>query len=308
MSLPATGNGGDGSRMSRKQVLASPRQISITPSVLLRRDESVVNSQLIYDVGAHLGEDTDFYLRKGFQVVAIEANPDLADKLKQRFQSNICDGTLAVIDAAIAESPGEVDFYINQTRSVWGTIRPKWAERNEVLGSPSKRVRVKATTFAEVISQHGVPYYLKIDIEGADVLCLEGLSNCLDRPKYVSIESEKRSWKALLQEFETFKKLGYSKFKIVDQTKVHCQNPSRPGAEGRCLKHKHEVGSSGLFGEELPGKWLTARQAIRRYRLIFLQYRFFGDFGMLRILLRVPGLRRFIRPAPWYDTHATIWA
>ena len=32
---------------------------------------------LIFDIGCHLGEDSEFYLRKGFKVVAVEANPEL---------------------------------------------------------------------------------------------------------------------------------------------------------------------------------------------------------------------------------------
>jgi len=263
-----------------------------------------MNAQLIYDVGAHLGEDVDFYLRKGFKVVAIEANPVLAERLRERFRSNLSDGSLSMVDAAIAEKAGEVDFYVNQSNSVWGTIRPEWAERNAILGAPSRLVRVKAITFPEVLSKHGVPYYLKIDIEGADVLCLACLIGKPDRPKFVSIESEKRSWNALLHEFETFKVLGYSRFKIVDQRQIDRQKPLNPAAEGHHVEHRFEPGSSGLFGKELPGKWLTARQAIRRYRFIFLKYRLFGDFGILRILLRVPGFRKILKPAPWYDTHA----
>jgi len=34
---------------------------------------------LIYDVGLHKGEDAEFYLRKGFRVVAFEADSDLVD-------------------------------------------------------------------------------------------------------------------------------------------------------------------------------------------------------------------------------------
>jgi FkbM family methyltransferase len=40
---------------------------------------------LIYDVGAHKGEDTKFYLAKGFSVVAIEASPELCDQLQHKF-------------------------------------------------------------------------------------------------------------------------------------------------------------------------------------------------------------------------------
>src|SRR5690348_14857053 len=41
---------------------------------------------LIYDVGLCDGDDTAFYLAKGFRVVAVEANPALVAAAKQRFE------------------------------------------------------------------------------------------------------------------------------------------------------------------------------------------------------------------------------
>lgn len=263
-----------------------------------------MDAQLIYDVGAHLGEDTDFYLKKGFKVVAIEANPVLAKNLRERFQSNLSDGSLVLVEGAIAEKAGEIDFYVNES-SVWGTTRQAWAQRNARLGSPSKLTKVQATTFPKLLGKYGVPYYLKIDIEGADLLCLEGLLESQDRPKFVSIESEKRSWRGLLREFDLFKRLGYSRFKIIDQEQIDGQRPPNPASEGNHVQQIFERGSSGLFGQELPGEWLTERQAIQQYRNIFFRYYFFGDFGVLRVLFRIPGLRNFLAP-PWYDTHATL--
>jgi hypothetical protein len=34
-----------------------------------------------------------------------------------------------------------------------------------------------------------MPYYLKIDIEGADLLCLKALEKFEEKPKYISIEA-----------------------------------------------------------------------------------------------------------------------
>ena len=31
-----------------------------------------MHEDLIYDIGVHVGEDTDYYLRKGFRVVGID--------------------------------------------------------------------------------------------------------------------------------------------------------------------------------------------------------------------------------------------
>jgi hypothetical protein len=36
---------------------------------------------LVFDLGAHLGADTSYYLARGFRVLALEANPDLARRL-----------------------------------------------------------------------------------------------------------------------------------------------------------------------------------------------------------------------------------
>ena len=38
---------------------------------------------LIYDIGMNHGEDTAYYLSKGFRVIAIEANPGLTDECAQ---------------------------------------------------------------------------------------------------------------------------------------------------------------------------------------------------------------------------------
>ena len=52
-----------------------------------------LHADLIYDLGMHVGQDTEFYLKKGFRVVAVEANPILAELGASRFQSEIDVGT-----------------------------------------------------------------------------------------------------------------------------------------------------------------------------------------------------------------------
>src|SRR5437899_1108486 len=103
---------------------------------------TLVQNNLLYDVGAHTAEDTEFYLKKGFDVVAVEANPGLNSRIRERFKSNIDNGRLVLVEAAIAERKGEIDFFLNESESVWGTIRSEWAERNRRLGAPSKKITV----------------------------------------------------------------------------------------------------------------------------------------------------------------------
>ena len=49
-------------------------------------------ADLIVDVGAHNGDDTAFYLHKGYRVIAIEANPVLAKSITVRFAAASTDG------------------------------------------------------------------------------------------------------------------------------------------------------------------------------------------------------------------------
>jgi FkbM family methyltransferase len=263
---------------------------------------------LIYDVGAHKGEDSEFYLKKGFSVVAIEANPVLYLGLATKFEKFIKSGRLVLLNVAISDHPGEVTLFVGD-KSDWGTTDPEWAKRNEKLGVSSKPVIVKSDRFEAILQRHGVPYFLKIDIEGADLLCLHALKEFDVRPKFLSIESNKLSWKKLREEFSLLESLGYTSFKAVHQGHVPRQRPPNPPKEGVFVQHYFEDGGSGLFGEESPGLWMSRASVMAKYCLIFARYRLFGDNTtgskiLWKLSKRFPQSLR-LRPS-WYDTHAKL--
>lgn len=67
----------------------------------------------VFDVGLHRGEDTRFYLAKGFDVVAVEAMPDLARRAAKELRDYVDSGQLVIENVAIAEEAGPVSFYVN---------------------------------------------------------------------------------------------------------------------------------------------------------------------------------------------------
>lgn len=266
-------------------------------------------NDLIFDVGMHNGQDSEYYLRKGFRVVGIEADPELCRKTGVRLAEFVSDGRLRIINVAIAPKTGPVRFFRNPLISVWGTTSPEWAARNARRGAVSEEIEVRGVNFKEILAAHGTPYYLKIDIEGADTECLRALKDWPGRPKYLSLESELHSWPKLREEFSLLSELGYRRFQAVQQTKVSEQVCPRPALEGSYVNHRFPDGATGLFGSELPGHWLTEREAIRTYRAIFLRYRLFGEKGWLRGLnrlrARLPNVLRW-EDSGWYDTHASM--
>jgi FkbM family methyltransferase len=259
-----------------------------------------MRDSLIFDIGCHTGQDSDFYLRKGFSVVAVEANPVLCIDLRRRFSRHLADGRFVLVEKAIAEQAGEVEFFVNLQASIWGTIREDWAKRNAAVGTESRKILVPSIQFSSLIQQFGVPYYLKIDIEGADLLCLEGLFPVSDRPRFVSVEIEHRSF--LRHEMNLLTTLGYTNFQIVEQGSVPNQVAPYPAKEGTYVDYQFSHGASGLFGRELPGQWLPRRAFITQYYRLLARNRLLGLSKKIPIV-RGLGSRYSIS---WYDMHAAL--
>lgn len=270
----------------------------------------------IFDVGMHRGEDTEYYLKKGFDVVAFEADPRLAQQCRERFAAELATGRLTIVEGAIVDPdagdarPEAVTFFRNVGRSEWGTLDAGWVRRNERQGAASEAITVPAVHFADCLREFGVPHYLKIDIEGADVACLKALRDVAPRPDYVSLESDKVSFARLRGELDLLSELGYDRFQAVQQATVPRQRTPATSREGATIQHRFAPGASGLFGADLGGQWHPRSAMCWRYMLIFIAYRLFGDDGLLR---RLRGGSRLVswasrimrRDVPgWYDTHA----
>jgi FkbM family methyltransferase len=282
---------------------------------------------LIYDVGAHEGEDTEFYLIKGFSVVAIEAVPELCERISEKYRVYVEHGRLKILNFVVTNAPGRVDFYVDEKKSVWGTTNLAWVARNRAIGGGRiRKITVESASLREIIEQHGVPHYCKIDIEGSDLDALRSLRDAALVPPFISIESERRNWVRLVEEFSVLNELGYRRYKIVDQGLINLQRCPQPPLEGEYCNHIFEVGSSGLFGNEVPGSWLDLFEALEVYKGIFRGYALNGDNGLFsnridifhllaRIQTMIAHLRGFrgyfnpaynLPPASWYDTHAAL--
>jgi FkbM family methyltransferase len=270
--------------------------------------------KLIYDIGMHRGEDTEFYLSRGFHVVGVEANPYLVDELRGKFSSEIRSGTLRFVDRAISNSGGMVRFAIDRQRSVWGSISDSFIERNAELGSSVEFVEVEAISFDDLIRSHGVPYYLKIDIEGMDMECIKSLHKSPEKPRYLSIESavtcSVAEVEASFNELAHLWVLGYRCFKYVDQAGLRKLDGRELDVEGAPVRYKFRKDSSGPFGEESPGEWLSIGDALREMKALIFYQNTLGMGGKYhKNVLSKAGRRlrqhvKRLNSHSWYDLHA----
>lgn len=274
------------------------------------------HADLIYDIGMHKGEDTAYYLKKGFRVVGFEANPENAAFCRRRFAEAIAEKQLTIVEGAIIEadfSEGKakkVKFYRNVDHSPWGSACEDWVQRNEIMGTSSEIIEVEATDFKRCLAIYGVPYYLKADIVGLETICLRALLEFENKPDFLSIRSEKFVFGKLEKEFALLEKLGYDSFQAIQQDVSQIRAPI-DSKEGVTVRHDFDEGASGIFGRDLSRKgWKSKEQILKEYRRIFMNYWLFGDYSFLRQSESgrkfINGLERVLRrPLPgWYDTHA----
>lgn len=263
----------------------------------------------------HDGADSAFYLAKGFDVVAIEANPVLAQAARERFARETADGRFQLIETAIAERPGSVRMAISDTHDVWSSISDEFIARNEAHGVRHEYIEVPAMTFNEVLARTGVPYYLKIDIEGMDMLPVRALHRVDARPKYVSIESNvsvnHAPFDRVFDELAELWTLGYRAFQYVNQLNVPRVSLPCPALEGSYIEPGFTGDESGPFGAELSGRWLAADRALMVGQVLRVQHNLGGLNGRWRGTRAsrafIRARRRSGRPrAPWYDLHARL--
>jgi FkbM family methyltransferase len=264
-----------------------------------------MDSKLIYDVGVHNGDDTAYYLHKGYRVVGIEANPDIAATLRTRFAMEISSGALQFIEAGIAEDEGDLDFFVCNENTEWSSFDPNKAA---AVGATNRIIKVRTSKFSSILQKYGVPYYCKIDIEGNDHICLQEIDPG-DKPAFVSVEMSHASGD---RDLKRLRDLGYRRFKILSQVTFAPANPlfdtlaravpwqitwrirrleRRVFGKSRDRSWVFKMGDSGPFGDDLPGRWKSHDEALKIWRSLHELDKRRNDRGV---------------GGNWFDIHATL--
>lgn len=148
---------------------------------------------LIFDIGANQGFKTDLFLALGARVIAVEPDASNQEILRQKYHTfHIRKRPVTIVGKALSDRVGVETFWVNQPGSALNTLNVKWVEAlnadanrfGERRGFSEKK-EVATTTLEHLIREHGVPYFIKIDVEGYEATVLRGLMSPIP---YLSFE------------------------------------------------------------------------------------------------------------------------
>ncbi len=205
---------------------------------------------LVMDIGVSEGNDTAYYLAKGFQVVAVEADPGMCTLLCRRFHKPIEAGALVLLNFAAGSTFGaSVKLFVHNQAQGLSSIY----KRSDVSQEDYSEHKVTTIDWRSLRAQAGLPRYVKIDIEGQEDLFLAGMMEETELPEFISIEAYK------LHPCEMLHEMGYERFRLVDQCPPSGFRLPNRQWEGVTISSADFTHASGPFGLDLfgDGNWLT---------------------------------------------------
>lgn len=136
---------------------------------------------LVFDIGAHVGDRTASFRRLGARVIAVEPQPLCAWSLRALYGD---DDQVTVVEAACGAAVGLLELHINSANPTVSTVSPHFVQAADGAENWQgqiwdARLAVPATTLDVLVAEHGLPAFVKVDVEGFEDAVLAGLSHPL---------------------------------------------------------------------------------------------------------------------------------
>jgi FkbM family methyltransferase len=169
---------------------------------------------LVFDIGAHVGDRVAAFRRLEAQVVAVEPQPALSKTLHLFYGR---DPKVTIEAAAVGRQPGFIELRVNLDNPTVSTVStdfiaaaanaPGWQRQTW-----PKRVRIPITTIDALIARHGMPAFIKIDVEGFEAEVLAGLGQPVQALSFEFTLIQREVARACIERCSA---LGYARFNAI---------------------------------------------------------------------------------------------
>jgi FkbM family methyltransferase len=209
----------------------------------------VRKGDLVFDIGAHVGDRVGAFRRMGARVVAVEPQPALLTVLRLIYGR---DRGVVIEPVAVGRAEGLVELMINRDNPTISTVsRAFVAAAAGAKGWEgqrwSDRVRVPMTTLDTLIARHGAPAFAKIDVEGFEAEALAGLTRAIPA---LSFEFTTIQRDVALAALDRCVALGFARFNAcLGETHEFVHESWRSADEMRCwlIELAHEANSGDVY-------------------------------------------------------------
>ena len=141
----------------------------------------ISQGDLCFDIGAHLGDRIRAWSRLGARIIALEPHPGCMSWLRSWYGHR---PHIVLIEQAVGVHSGTATLWISRLTPSVSTLSHQWL--TTVRQTPrfagvrwNEQAPVTVTTLDSLIAQYGKPVFCKIDVEGAELDVLKGLSQAL---------------------------------------------------------------------------------------------------------------------------------
>lgn len=202
---------------------------------------------LVFDVGANLGNRTAVFRRLGARVVAVDPQPGCVRELRNRFGA---DPGVILEPVALGSTEGTAEMLVASHHTL-SSLSREWIERVRESGrfvdySWDERVQVKVMTLDQLIDRHGEPGFCKIDVEGFEMEVLRGLTRPLQA---VSLEFAPEYADGTLSCIGHLRELGDYEFNLSEGESMRLTHQKWRDPEAMVLEIRRYPRDIGRFAD-----------------------------------------------------------
>lgn len=165
--------------------------------------------KLVFDVGANIGTKTELFYKLGNKVVAIEPQHYCYEILKEKFKNN---PGVKIVNKGIGDRTGKATLYTSAKYRGFSSLKEDWQKNTKYDSFDGKEI-IEITTLENLITQHGLPYFCKIDVEGFELEVLNGLQSKIP---CLNFEFHGNLFELIINCLNRLDKLSYKLFNYVE--------------------------------------------------------------------------------------------